>query len=408
MENKLDIRKDTPGSDQRIFLEGRLDANWAGYLEDYLNSLVREGSYRLILNMSGVHYLSSAGIRILVSQYSKIKKIGGLFVLEALSGTVSGVLEMAGLKDLLIEGTPEDIPVEKVEPQFLEINGYRFDNEVLSDQNMRIQLTGNPDLALTSGFTEADNRKIKFTADQYGLGIGAIGDGFEDCKSRYGEFLALGEALVYKPSDGSKIPDYAIKTGRFEPEINALCSLQADGAFSNRISFKPVVSGEPIPLAELAAGLSKISGQKQFVFLLIAESAGLIGVSLNNPPVGGNKLFEFPGIRETINFTTEPAYSKMLAVSLGFFAISPEESLRSFMRPVKTGSSAFIHIHTAVFPYQTLPVQEKSAGKLVLHLFETSIVQDVLHLIHDSRETSGSGDSMFIQGNAWIGKFNNL
>lgn len=405
MDNKLDIRKGPPGSEQRIFLEGRLDANWAGHLDDYLNSMVREGSYRLILNMAGVQYLSSAGIRILVSQYKKIKKIGGLFVLEDLSAAVSEVLKMVGMISLLTEGTPEAAPMEKVDSQFLEIKQYRFDNEVLSNEKMTLRLTGNPGLALSSGFTSSDNRKIKFTANQYGLGIGAIGEGFEDCKSRYGEFLALGEALVYKPSDGSKIPDYTVKTGMLEPEINALCSILADGFFSNRISFEPLESSPAITLEDLAAGFAQTTGHKQFVFLMIAESAGLVGVSLSAPPVGGKQLFEFPGIRENINFTTEPAYSRMLTVSLGFYALAPEEPLKSFLRPVKPGSSACIHAHAAVFPFQALPKKESSAGKLVLHLFETSIVEDVLHLIRDSREITGLGDSTFKQGVAWIGKF---
>jgi len=405
MENKLNIRKDPRGEEQRIFLEGRLDANWAGHLDDYLNSLVREGSYRFILNMAGVQYLSSAGIRILISQHKKIKKIGGLFVLEALSDTVSDVLEMVGMKSILTAATPEATPMKKVESQFREIKGYRFDNEILSDEKMTIRLTGNPGLALTSGFTATDNQKIKFTTNHYSLGIGAIGEGFEDCKSRYGEFLAIGEALVYKPSDGSNLPDYAVKTGRFEPEINALCSLQAEGIFSNRISFEPMEFVPSISLEDLVAGFAQTSGQKQFVFLLIAESGGLVGVSLSAPPVDGKQLFEFPGIRENINFTTEPAFSRMLTVSLGFYSLHPEGPLKSSLRPVKPGSSAFIHTHSAVFPFQALPKQETSAGKLVLHLFESSIVQDVLHLIHDSRDIAGLGDSTFKQGVGWVGKF---
>lgn len=405
MENKLDIRKDPPGKEQRIYLDGRLDANWAGHLEDYLNSLIREGSYHLILNMAGVQYISSAGIRILVNQYKKIKKIGGFFVLEALSSSVSEVLEMVGMKGILTEGAPKVTSTEKVESQFLEIKGYRFDNEVICNDQMNISLTGNPGLALTSGFTATDNQKIKFKANQYGLGIGAIGDEFEDCKSRYGEFLAIGEALVYKPSDGSKIPDYMIKTGKLEPEINALCSLQAEGVFSNRIMFDPVELTPSISLEDLAAGFAQTTGHNQFVFLVIAEIGGLVGMSLSAPPVDGKLLFEFPGIRENISFTTEPAYPRMLAVSLGFYAMDPNETLKLYLRPVKPGSFAFIHTHTAVFPFQALPKNETSAGKLLLHLLESSIAQDVVHLIHDSREIAGLGDSTFKQGVAWIGKF---
>lgn len=405
MENKLDIRKDIPGREQRIFLEGRLDANWAGHLDDYLNGLVREGSYRLILNMAGVQYLSSAGIRILVGQYKKVKKIGGLFVLEDLSHAVSEVLEMVGMLSMLTERVPEATQSVEAESSFWEIKGFKFENEILSGGQMKVNLGGNPALSLTSGFTSADNRKIKFSADHYAIGIGAIGDGFDDCKSRYGEFLALGEALVYKPSDGLKVPDYAIKIGRLEPEINALYSLEAEGVFSNRISFEPLELSASISLDQLVAGLSQTSGQTQFVFLVIAESAGLVGASLNAPPVEGKKLFEFPEIRENINFTTEPAYPKMLTISLGFYSMHPNDLLKPFLRPVAPRSPDYIHTHSAVFPFQALTKNESSAGKLVLHLFESSIVQDVLHLINDSREITGLGQSTFKQGVAWIGKF---
>ena len=404
MENKLKIRKDSPGNEQRIFLEGRLDANWAGHLDDYLNGLVREGSHRIILNMSEVQFMSSAGIRTLVMQHKKIKQIGGLFLIEHPSAGVSEVLEMVGMTRMFTDSEPET-PVkvrEVVNSQ--EIGDYRFDSEVLSDELMTLQLRGTPELSLTSGFTASDNQKVRFRARQYGLGIGAIGDGFDDCLSRYGEFLAIGEALVYKPSDGSKIPDYLVKTGKLEPEINALYSLIAEGNFSRRVTFEPIEINSSIPLTDLVSGLAKSSGQTQFLFLVIAESDGLVGASLNTPPVNGQLLFEFPGIRENIHFTTEPAYLKMLTVSLGFYSTEPSEQLKPFLRSDKPGSPAFIHTHAAVFPFQSLPKNEKSAGKLVTHLFEGGQIMDVLHLINDSREITGIGESRFKQGVAWTGQ----
>lgn len=405
MEHKLEIRKETSGKEERVFLDGRLDATWAGHLDDYLDGLVREGNYRILLNMNGVHYLSSAGIRILISQYKKIKKIGGLFILEALSNPVSEVLEMVGMRNMLTEEMPVVVEAESKNSGFLEHLQYRFENKVLADTPMKIHLTGNPGLAVKSAYTEKDNHKIKFSDNHLGLGIGAIGDGFDDCKNRFGEFLALGDALVYKPSDGSRLPDYAVKSGKLEPEINALYALQAEGEFSNRLIFEPLTSGQSISLGELAEGFGKASGLEKFVFLMIAESSGLVGVSLNVPPVGGNPLFEFPGIRENINFTTEPAHYRMLTVSLGFYAINPDKSMKPFLRQLKPGSPAFIHTHTAVFPFQALSRNEASASELVMHLFENSIVQDVLHLINDSREIAGIGESSFKQGMAWIGKF---
>ncbi len=406
MDNKLDIRRDVSGTEQLIFLEGRLDANWAGHLDDYLNNLVREGSYRFKLNMSGVQYLSSAGIRILVNQYKNIKKLGGLFVLESLSPAVSEVLSMVGMINILTQVVSETLPVEKEEALSVDKKGYRFVNKVLSDKPMTFSVSGRPELSLSSGFIASDNLKVRFGTGKYGIGIGAIGDGFEDCKSRYGEFLGIGEALVYKPSDGSKLPDYALKTGRLEPEINSLCSLQAEGAFSNQVTFESKEPDTSLSLGDMVSGFAEISGQKRFMFLVIAESGGLVGVSLSSSPATGMNLFDFPGIRENVNFTTEPAWPRMLTVSLGFYVEEPDKAIAPFLRPVSPGSSAFIHTHSAVFPFQALPKNETSASKLVMHLFESSIVQDVMHLIYDSRDIAGLGESTFRQGVAWIGKLN--
>jgi anti-anti-sigma factor len=404
MENKLDIRKEISGHEQHLFLEGRLDANWAGHLDDYLNDLVREGSHRILLNMHGVQYLSSAGIRILVNQYKKIKKIGGLFCLVELSGAVAEVLNMVGMSAMLTEWEADSADRGNTAAQIIEIAAYKFENEVLSDESMTFLFRGNPELSLTSGYLPADNHKIKNTANRYGLGIGAIGDGFDDCKTRYGEYLSLGNALVYKPTDGSKIPDYAVKSGNLNPEINALCSLQAEGSFSNRITFDPTGGTTSISMKDMVTGFAKTTGFHQFVFLAIAESEGLVGVSLSAPPVGGKLLFELPGIRDHINFTTEPAHSKMLTLSLGFYALHPDDQLKPYLRQDKPGSDSYVHIHTAIFPFQSLPKKANSAEELILHLFDSSIVQDVMHLVNDSREIVGLGDSSFKQGIAWIGK----
>ncbi len=50
---------------------------------------------------------------------------------------------------------------------------------------------------------------------------------------------------------------------------------------------------------------------------MIAESAGLIGTSLNVSPVGGRPLFTYPEVKDAVRFTTEPARAKMQTVSVG-------------------------------------------------------------------------------------------
>jgi anti-anti-sigma factor len=47
-------------------VDGRLDAFWADHLAEEMAAAVREGRHVISLNLSGVTYLSSAGIRVLV------------------------------------------------------------------------------------------------------------------------------------------------------------------------------------------------------------------------------------------------------------------------------------------------------------------------------------------------------
>ena len=405
MESKLKIRPGPAGAEQRLFLEGRLDAGGAGQLDEYLNGLVREGCHRIILDMSGVDYISSAGIRILVGQYKKVGAIGGLFVLDELSAPVKDVLQMVGMIHIL---TRQDKPESEAIPaESWSVNraGFRFVREEVSTGGMSLTPAGDPSKTVRAAFTEKEDRLIRITGNRFGLGIGAIGSGYSDCRSRYGEFLALGEAIVYKPSDGSRVPDYTVRTGQLEPEIHALTALIAEGSFTYRVPFEPLEAGTGLNLSELAEVLSEVAQNEHIVFVVIGENAGLVGVGLNAPPVEGQPLFDFPAIRESVHFTTEPAYARILTVMFGVYSRQPQAEIAGHLRPVKPGSEAGIHAHAAVFPFQALPKGEMLPGRLVRHLFETSIAEDVLHLIHDSREIAGLGESTFKQGVAWIAPF---
>lgn len=404
MENRLIIKNEGFGDRQRLYLEGRLDATWSGHLDDYLNNRIREGDHRFIINMSGIQYLSSAGIRILISQYKNMKKLGGVFVLEELSKPVSDVLEMAGMKTMLTEGIIRNGKKAEDEDKSVIINGFRFSDTVINSGEMSLSLSGDPQAVFSSGYGPDSSSLIKFSGNQFSIGLGAIGSDFDDCRSRFGEYIALGDTLAYKPSDGSKLPDYLVRTGRLEPEINSLYSLTATGNFSRRMVFEPEDRSDYISLNDLAGNIAVLTGYTGFVFLSIAECGGLVGMSFNESPAEGGRLFSFPDIRDAINFTTEPAWQRMLTVSLGFCIGNPDDELKKFLRISKPGSDYYLHTHTAVFTYQALPKNEMNASALVRHLFESAILQDVMHLIYDSREISGLGDSTFRHGIAWIGK----
>ncbi len=82
-------------------IDGRLDAASAPILERKINSLIDEDHYHLILDFTRVDYLSSAGMRVLLSATKKLKSKKGALILYSLVDDVSEVIKMAGFDKIL-------------------------------------------------------------------------------------------------------------------------------------------------------------------------------------------------------------------------------------------------------------------------------------------------------------------
>jgi anti-sigma B factor antagonist len=80
-----------------VNVSGRVDSSNAPQLDSRLKELVNDGRYSLVLNLSAVDYMSSAGLRSLVSALRDCKKRGGDVRLAQPSERVAEVLSLAGL-----------------------------------------------------------------------------------------------------------------------------------------------------------------------------------------------------------------------------------------------------------------------------------------------------------------------
>ena len=81
-------------------ITGRLDTTTAPNLELVINELP-EDTKELIFDMSGVEYISSAGIRVLLGAYKKMNLNNGIMRIEKANDMVREVFEMTGLLELL-------------------------------------------------------------------------------------------------------------------------------------------------------------------------------------------------------------------------------------------------------------------------------------------------------------------
>jgi anti-anti-sigma factor len=77
-------------------LSGRVDSSGAVELDDILHRAVAEGKHNMILEMSGVAYMNSAGLRILADVMSANRERGGDLRLVGLNDRVRRVFEIIG------------------------------------------------------------------------------------------------------------------------------------------------------------------------------------------------------------------------------------------------------------------------------------------------------------------------
>ena len=82
-----------------IELVGRLDTTTAPALDKAINEDIGE-TKNLVLDFKGLEYISSAGLRVLLSAQKKMQKIGSMKVTNVCE-EVMEVFEMTGFADIL-------------------------------------------------------------------------------------------------------------------------------------------------------------------------------------------------------------------------------------------------------------------------------------------------------------------
>ena len=94
----IEIKKNT--TETTIEIVGRLDTITAPALDKTINEDIGD-TKNLILDAKGMEYISSAGLRVLLSAQKKMQKIGSMKV-TGVCDAVMEVFEMTGFADILV------------------------------------------------------------------------------------------------------------------------------------------------------------------------------------------------------------------------------------------------------------------------------------------------------------------
>ena len=95
----LNINKKLEGEKLTVSLEGRLDTTTAPQLETVLKENI-DGVTELIIDFEQLEYISSAGLRVLLSAQKTMSKQGSMKVIHV-SDLIKEIFEVTGFIDIL-------------------------------------------------------------------------------------------------------------------------------------------------------------------------------------------------------------------------------------------------------------------------------------------------------------------
>ncbi|HXE90025.1 MAG TPA: STAS domain-containing protein [Terriglobales bacterium] len=407
----MDIVKHPRGDVLELRVRGRLDSYWSMFFSAGLKEIVQQGSHHLRLDLSDVTYLSSAGIGVLVEYYKKLAGIQGSLIIIAASERVRSILRLVGLEPILLAAKEEATTdtMKAAQPPGRTLSSANAAHEVFDFEEageVACQVIGDPALVAGARYRHEHCRTMSFPENSFALGLGAFGAGFDDCRARFGEFLAVAGSAAYLPSDGTNVPDYMVSTTGLVPEIEMLYGVVCEGAFRHLLRFEAHRDAGGLRLSELAETCLKAAEAETAGLIVVAEAAGLAGAALRRSPAmagGPPDPFAHPVIRDWISFSPERVHTHSVCVAVGVATHNAPAALAPLVRPLRNPTAPSGHFHAAAFSYRPLARGRVDLKETVTSLFSTEKLRGVLHLLHDDRPIVGAGESEFVRGACWIG-----
>ncbi|NQT47964.1 MAG: STAS domain-containing protein [Chloroflexi bacterium] len=416
----MDVVADTIDGILTVSLDGRLDAFGASQLDAAFKGLIKDDDHSVVIDMQNVPYLSSGGIRILITAQKMLKKRDGGVHLCNVASYPMNVLEMAGFDQLFSIHPTKDEAVKSCKameelrrsqkdwqhlPRFQKYEA-QFTVFEATSETATLKVVGSLAKVLYAQLQEEDIFLRRFSETEYSIGLGALGGSLDDCIHLLGEMITIGSTMVWLPTDGNDTPDFLIPqkdTGAVMIYTGLNAAL--DGPF-NEIMVIESENSHGLSMGDLYASVFEIAKEMPADFrglvsiamvadVLEAYSSGVkISPIKEFAPENGQMIMDQANVDRWMDVSTEPRYRGKTMVTFGM-GIDLTSDLSAFnkgkldslfyLHPANVGDKKMLlHNHGVIF--ENLP-WEKS-----LHLDEEikRIVRqgefvDMRHLLDNTR-----------------------
>lgn len=391
-----------------IALKGRIDALTSSDVGRILDALILEGERTLVVDMTSVNYVSSAGLRALLMSQKELKKVGGEIILLGMIKTVFDVFDMSGLTGVfrILKDRGEIAGLLRSDRQDGVVNSFEDDIIRIEWREKEagkgtLFTVGSPDKTESSGYSERDVVAVKAEEMKHGCGLAVLGDTYEEYKRLFGESMVVNGNFFFYPAVKHSSVDFLISADR-DPAITYkfLHGFGFNGPDRYVLSFQG--KDTPLGLDFLIDSFFRVSPADILGITVIAESKGIWGMHmkqvplLEHKPLNGKSIFDKENFSAWVDFPLDPSYGNHVVVATGIAARD-----RSCLRPEKQSLIAEggrFHIHAGIFEKAPIGRNPGDFDKELMRVIGELQAYRVQHLLSRSRFSSGMGAIVEIEG----------
>jgi anti-anti-sigma factor len=377
-----------------IIAKGRIDALSSQEIQNIFDELILAGERILLVDMTFVNYVSSAGLRIFISTQKELKKVQGEIILCAFE-----IFRMSGLTKIfrIIANTgevPELLRKDRVERKIItrDIGDISFEYIEEKANKGVLFAVGSQDKLVDSAYTKEDVIAVKPAEMQFGCGLAALGHAYDEFKDLFGESMTVNNNFFFYPAVKHPSVDFVLNVHR-DPGITykLFHGFGFSGSYRYVLSFQS--KNISTDLSSLIEGFFDITDANMIGLSFLAKSKGLWGMHIKQTPIAehkpekGRNIFDSENFSDWIDFPVEPAYVNHVVVGTGI-AVRDRRFLDHEKLTLFSGESAF-HIHGGIFDKAPFRNNASEYDNEIMRVFNELSLFKIQHILGQSRFSEG-------------------
>ncbi len=379
-----------------LSVTGRIDGLTSKQLEAEFGKLIESGLRVIVADIKDVIYISSLGLRVFLKTHQKLNQGGGELIIFGPGEEILATFKMGGFDRIFkIFHKEEDLSVDQAVTAIKQdpvISERQLDGKIIksikkSDSIGSLSIIGSTDKLSNSSYTEKDVQYVPSNQIQYGLGLAAVGDEYENYKTYFGEALVINNSILYYPAvrhSAVDIMEYSHNASAIN--YNFLNGFSFNGSFNYVLSINNV--GEFFSFDEINEILLEETKSSALGIVFIAESKGVYGMNLKKTPISENALndhtiYDSDNFTEWMSYPIEPHDAHHIIAGCGI-VIKDEEAVRAKYSEILPKDSN-CHIHGAVFGKGILNSDLGNIESELKKLTSNFEINKVQHLLPNSK-----------------------